>query len=95
MNAVAQECTAQKHHPEWSNVYNNTFIRWTTHSPPGLSIKDVMMAAYCDTQGETFGECPIEQGPGNGTPQEAGDKTLREIADIAAVEGGLCCVPKK
>ncbi|KAH7317627.1 transcriptional coactivator/pterin dehydratase [Rhexocercosporidium sp. MPI-PUGE-AT-0058] len=51
MNLVASECAVQKHHPEWSNVYNTTFIRWTTHSPPGLSGKDILMARFCDEKG--------------------------------------------
>ena len=56
MNAVAAECKSQKHHPEWSNVYNKTHIRWTTHKPEGLSSKDVHMAEFCDRAGEDHGE---------------------------------------
>ncbi|TVY33665.1 putative pterin-4-alpha-carbinolamine dehydratase, partial [Lachnellula subtilissima] len=54
MDTVASECVVQKHHPEWSNVYNTAFIRWTTHSPPGLSEKDMLMARFCD---EVAGRC--------------------------------------
>ncbi|KAK8090903.1 pterin 4 alpha carbinolamine dehydratase [Apiospora phragmitis] len=48
MTAVSLQCKLKNHHPEWSNVYNVTFIRWTTHSPKGLSTKDVELAAICD-----------------------------------------------
>ncbi|KAH6616586.1 pterin 4 alpha carbinolamine dehydratase-domain-containing protein [Boeremia exigua] len=48
MDAVAQECKVQRHHPEWSNLYNRVTIEWTTHRPEGLSIKDVAMAEFCD-----------------------------------------------
>ncbi|MCJ1427457.1 hypothetical protein MMC29_005360 [Sticta canariensis] len=37
-------------------VYQKTFIRWTTHRPDGLSIKDVEMAAVCDEEGSCHGE---------------------------------------
>lgn len=37
-------------------VYQKTFIRWTTHRPDGLSIKDVEMAAVCDELGRLHGE---------------------------------------
>jgi len=84
MNAVAAQCAAKKHHPEWSNVYNTTFIRWTTHSPPGLSSKDVLMAKFCDEQASVFGELEVEPSADAG----------RALADRVAVEGGDCCAPK-
>ncbi|KAG0650283.1 Pterin-4-alpha-carbinolamine deHydratase [Hyphodiscus hymeniophilus] len=84
MNIVAEECKVKKHHPEWSNVYNTTFIRWTTHSPPGLSEKDVLMARFCDEQASILGEVGSEE-------SEVG----KELADRVATEGGDCCVPKK
>ncbi|KAG9715978.1 hypothetical protein KCU75_g23617, partial [Aureobasidium melanogenum] len=37
MNTVAAECKVRKHHPEWTNVFNKTHVRWTTHKPMGLS----------------------------------------------------------
>lgn len=86
MNLVAAECAVQKHHPEWSNVYNTTFIRWTTHSPPGLSEKDVVMVRFCDEKAGECGEVVVEdEGKGIG----------RDLVDRVAVEGGDCCVPKK
>ena len=48
MATVAQQCKAQRHHPEWSNLYNKVTVEWTTHRPEGLSIKDVEMAEFCD-----------------------------------------------
>ncbi|KAI9783541.1 MAG: hypothetical protein M1839_003711 [Geoglossum umbratile] len=56
MNIVASESARQRHHPEWANVYNKTFIRWTTHSPSGLSLKDASMARFCDEQARAMGE---------------------------------------
>jgi 4a-hydroxytetrahydrobiopterin dehydratase len=39
-------------------VYNRVFIRWTTHSPPGLGSQDVQMAQFCDDQAKALGEIP-------------------------------------
>jgi 4a-hydroxytetrahydrobiopterin dehydratase len=91
MNTVAEECKVKKHHPEWSNVYNTTFIRWTTHSPPGLSGKDIEMAQYCDEQALVFGELVSE---GREEGELGGQDVGKELADRVAVEGGDCCVPK-
>lgn len=66
-------------------VYNTTFIRWTTHSPSGLSEKDVIMAKYCDEQSEKCGE--VE----NAETSAVG----KELADRVATEGGDCCAPKR
>ncbi|TQV98842.1 hypothetical protein V2A60_007460 [Cordyceps javanica] len=85
MNAVAAEAKKNKHHPEWSNVYNTTFIRWTTHNPKGLAIKDLDMATTCDFLAKHFGEVEA-------------DKTscdLGGLADTAAASAGDCCIPKK
>lgn len=60
MNAVAAECKKQKHHPEWTNVFNKTHVRWTTHAPEGLGVKDLAMARFCDEKGKEFGE--VEDG---------------------------------
>lgn len=68
-------------------VYNTTFIRWTTHSPSGLSEKDVVMAKYCDEQAAACGEVEVE----GGETSSVG----KELADRVATEGGDCCVPKK
>ena len=81
MNYIAAECKVQKHHPEWTNIYNKTHIRWTTHNPAGLSSKDTHMAKFCDEAGEQFGELspdPAEQAEMDGGRMVAGD----------------CCTPK-
>lgn len=86
MNQIAPECVKQKHHPEWSNVYNTTFIRWTTHSPSGLSEKDVIMARFCDEKAKECGEIEVQEGE---------METQKGLVDRVASEGGDCCVPKK
>ncbi|EMF11458.1 transcriptional coactivator/pterin dehydratase, partial [Sphaerulina musiva SO2202] len=50
MSEIAAECNKPqvRHHPEWSNVYNFTRVRWTTHWPEGISGKDLEMARFCD-----------------------------------------------
>ncbi|KJR82473.1 4a-hydroxytetrahydrobiopterin dehydratase [Sporothrix schenckii 1099-18] len=61
MTAVALQSKLKNHHPEWSNVYNTTFIRWTTHNPgpglaPGLTVEDTELAVLCDELARAFGE---------------------------------------
>lgn len=56
MDAVATKCKEERHHPEWWNTYNHTFIQWTTHRPDGLTIKDVNMAAFCDDEATSNAE---------------------------------------
>jgi 4a-hydroxytetrahydrobiopterin dehydratase len=69
-------------------VYNTTFIRWTTHSPSGLSEKDVVMARFCDEQAAICGELEVQ------SPEVDGG-VGKQLADRVATEGGDCCVPKK
>ncbi len=84
MNIVAAEC-AVKGLITPRKVYNTTFIRWTTHSPPGLSEKDILMARFCDEKAADCGEIV----------QEAERSGVRkELADRVASEGKDCCVPK-
>ncbi|POR38824.1 Pterin-4-alpha-carbinolamine dehydratase [Tolypocladium paradoxum] len=85
MTAVSLQCKVKNHHPEWSNVYNTTFIRWTTHNPRGLSDKDVSMAAACDAIAQDFGE--LEPEPAS--------CTAKDLADTVAATAGGCCTPKK
>jgi 4a-hydroxytetrahydrobiopterin dehydratase len=56
MTLVATQSQNQKHHPEWTNVYNRTHVRWTTHNPQGLSLKDTDMARFCDQAAQSLGE---------------------------------------
>lgn len=83
MNHIAVECKMQKHHPEWTNIYNKTHIRWTTHNPEGLSNKDTNMARFCDEAGEQFGELPAEPGEKrvDGGDMKAGDCSSGKKAD--------------
>ena len=55
MSRVADECKAQRHHPAWSNLYNEVTVEWTTHAPKGLSVKDVEMAEFCDRVADEIG----------------------------------------
>ena len=68
-------------------MYNTTFIRWTTHSPAGISEKDVYMAKFCDDVATRFGEV-VEQDPEN----EGG--VGKDLVDRVGKEAGDCCVPK-
>ena len=78
MNEVAAECKKAKHHPEWTNIYSKTHIRWTTHNPEGLSGKDTQMARFCDQAAEKAGELPPDP---------------REETKVAngRMEAGDCC----
>ncbi|SPO05991.1 related to pterin-4-alpha-carbinolamine dehydratase [Cephalotrichum gorgonifer] len=87
MTAVSLQCKLKNHHPEWTNVYNTTFIRWTTHSPKGLSEKDVSMASVCDELAAAFGEVPTEEGDGGASCELVGR--------VVGAAGEDCCAPKK
>ncbi|KAI0200366.1 pterin 4 alpha carbinolamine dehydratase-domain-containing protein [Astrocystis sublimbata] len=89
MTAVSLQCKLKNHHPEWSNVYNTTYIRWTTHNPEGLSAKDVELAGICDTLARDFGEVAVED---QDTAQSC---NLRQVADRVVSDAGDCCTPKK
>ncbi|KAI5917715.1 transcriptional coactivator/pterin dehydratase [Camillea tinctor] len=96
MTAVSLQCKLKNHHPEWSNVFNTTYIRWTTHSPRGLSAKDVELAALCDALARDFGEIVPEEGGGEaGGKGERDSRALRQVADrVVEGAGAECCVPK-
>ncbi|OAA61373.1 Transcriptional coactivator/pterin dehydratase [Cordyceps fumosorosea ARSEF 2679] len=68
-----------------AKVYNTTFIRWTTHNPKGLAVKDLGMATTCDFLAKHFGEVEADKTSCN----------LSSLADTAAASAGDCCVPKK
>jgi 4a-hydroxytetrahydrobiopterin dehydratase len=90
MDRVAQECKIAKHHPEWANTYNTVFMRWTTHSPKGLSEKDVTMALFCDQYAAELGEVIVEGEESGGARED-----MVGMVDDLAVKAGDCCVPKK
>ena len=48
MTQIAIAAEKHNHHPEWSNVYNQVTITWTTHDVDGLSSNDIDMAQLCD-----------------------------------------------
>ena len=66
-------------------TYNTTYIRWTTHSPKGLSEKDLDMAAICDAAAKQFGEIASDES----------NSDMASLASEATVIAGDCCVPKK
>ncbi|KAI0596462.1 transcriptional coactivator/pterin dehydratase [Biscogniauxia sp. FL1348] len=75
-----------------AQVYNTTYIRWTTHSPKGLSAKDVELAALCDALARDFGEVVPEK---NGENDESTSCALKQVADRAVGAAGQeCCVPQ-
>lgn len=44
MTYIAMECEVENHHPEWSNVYNQLHIRFSTHDAGGLTAHDFRLA---------------------------------------------------
>ncbi|TKA82061.1 hypothetical protein B0A55_01502 [Friedmanniomyces simplex] len=64
---VAAECKVQRHHPEWTNIFTRTHIKWTTHNPKGLSHKDTYMAKFCDEVATKRGELLTAESPGANT----------------------------
>ncbi|KAI1814346.1 transcriptional coactivator/pterin dehydratase [Poronia punctata] len=87
MTAVSLQCKLKNHHPEWSNVYNTTYIRWITHVPSGLSAKDVELAKLCDVLARDFGE---EEREVVADSCELG----RQVADRITTDAGDCCTSK-
>ncbi|RDA90466.1 hypothetical protein CP533_3954 [Ophiocordyceps camponoti-saundersi (nom. inval.)] len=83
MTAVALQAKIHNHHPEWSNVYNTTLVRWTTHNPLGLSQKDVRLAAICDSIAGDFQEVDAKE--------SAGDPGHQELLTKVVTDAGDCC----
>lgn len=92
MHKVANECKINKHHPEWSNIYNTTYIVWTTHSPRGLSHLDIRMANICDTLAIQAGEV-LESRRQIGDGEESLERG-KALIGSAKMTAGDCCVPK-
>lgn len=78
MSEIAAECNKPqyRHHPEWSNVYNFTRVRWTTHWPEGISGKDLEMARFCDEVARRWGE--VEDGGEDVVEEGKGEKRGEE-----------------
>ncbi|KAK4666948.1 hypothetical protein QC763_304775 [Podospora pseudopauciseta] len=87
MGAVAGECKARRHHPEWSNTFRTVFIRWRTHEPENhISMLDIELAGFCDEQARFFGE--VMPGGGNRKPEErTGTASASPIPDGKIVSG--------
>jgi len=49
LSRVALLSEQQSHHPEWSGVYNQVHIRFTTHDAGGITKKDIEMARRIET----------------------------------------------
>lgn len=94
MTAIAEECKRKRHHPEWSNVYNTVFVRWTTHRPrdpsvsPGVTEADIEMAGICDETAKEAGEVFDTK---DGEREERLISVVEEVKEVA----GNCCVGKK
>ena len=69
-------------------VYNTTFIRWTTHSPKGLSSKDIDLAAICDALAKDFAETAE-------LPDANQACAMQNLTDQGTTASGDCCTPKK
>lgn len=55
MTAVALECQALNHHPDWSNSYNTVSVRLSTHSSGGITDNDIALADAMDKLFERAG----------------------------------------
>ncbi|OAX79573.1 hypothetical protein ACJ72_06105 [Emergomyces africanus] len=54
-NMVAIKSKLANHHSTMTVKFRSVNVHWTTHSPPGLSAKDTLMAKYCDEQANMLG----------------------------------------
>ncbi|PGH08402.1 hypothetical protein GX51_01229 [Blastomyces parvus] len=54
-NMIAIRSKSASHHSTMTVKFRSVHIHWTTHSPPGLSAKDTLMAKYCDEQAKMLG----------------------------------------
>ncbi|KAB8290427.1 hypothetical protein EYC80_010859 [Monilinia laxa] len=91
LNDIAARCKQEKHHPEWVNIYNMVFIRWTTHVPRGLTSKDLLMASFCDAQAVINNEKIDHSQDSNSTElsdQMARSEKLLKYASQVKSDGG-------
>ncbi|KAG5298481.1 pterin-4-alpha-carbinolamine dehydratase [Histoplasma ohiense] len=54
-NMIAIKSKSANHHSTMTVKFRSVHIHWTTHSPPGLSAIDTLMARYCDEQAKMLG----------------------------------------
>lgn len=50
MTAIALKAEQMNHHPNWSNVYHTLEIKLQTHDAGGITMKDIELASFIDTQ---------------------------------------------
>jgi len=54
MTQIALAAAKNDHHPEWTNVYNQVTVVWSTHDVGGLTERDLALARTCDEAFERF-----------------------------------------
>ncbi|KAJ6021853.1 hypothetical protein N7540_007357 [Penicillium herquei] len=70
-NLVGIRCKSQNHHPVTVLKFSSATFEWTSHSPQGLSEKDVIMAKYCEEQAREIGDVKAEDAPSCQGPKAA------------------------
>ncbi|MFH1154740.1 MAG: 4a-hydroxytetrahydrobiopterin dehydratase [Pseudomonadota bacterium] len=48
MTKIAEIAEADRHHPEWFNVYGTVKVHLTTHEAGGISQRDISLARKMD-----------------------------------------------
>ncbi|KAJ5087207.1 hypothetical protein N7456_010823 [Penicillium angulare] len=59
---------------DFNNVvgkFSSATFEWTTHTPPGLSSKDIKMANYCEERASEIGQVLRENAPSCKGPKAA------------------------
>ena len=56
MSRMALAAERANHHPEWQNVYNKVYIRWTTHASGGVTSLDIKLAQKSDVIARDSGQ---------------------------------------
>ncbi|KAJ5735470.1 uncharacterized protein N7483_000595 [Penicillium malachiteum] len=70
-NLVGVRCKSRNHHPVTVLKFSSATFEWTTHSPQGLSEKDVIMAKYCEEQAKEIGDVKAQDAPSCQGPKTA------------------------
>ena len=76
-----------------SQVYRTVSIRWTTHVPRGMSMKDIRMAEYCD-----WAECVVQNSLKELERLRSRDEITNEeykvLADLSTGRGSAAELPE-